>query len=82
MTTYSNATDAKRPYVSAHWPGADQWRCTSFSVVKHGLRGALNEAAEALAAHADPEMSVEEMVETAEPAVKELLENEGYEEYA
>ncbi|PSQ93640.1 MAG: hypothetical protein BRD30_01320 [Bacteroidetes bacterium QH_2_63_10] len=82
MTTYSNATDAKRPYVSAHWPGADRWRCTSFSVVKHGLRGALNEAAEVLAAHADPEMSVEEMVETAEPAVKELLENEGYEEYA
>lgn len=82
MTTYSTATDDKRPYVSAHWPGEDRWRCTSFSIVKHGLRGALNEAAETLAAHADPEMSVEEMIETAEPAIAELLAKEGYDEYA
>jgi len=82
MTTYSNATDAKRPYVSAHWPGEDRWQCTSFSVVKHGLRGALNEAAETLAAHADPEMSVEEMIETAEPAIRDLLEKKGFAEYA
>jgi len=74
MTTYSRATDAKRPYITAHWPGEDRWRCTSFSIVKHGLRGALNEAAEALAEHADPDLTVEEMVDTARPAVESLLE--------
>lgn len=73
MTTYSRAKDDKRPYITAHWPGEDRWYSTSFSIVKHGLRGALNEAAEALAANTDHEMTVEEMIETAEPAVAALL---------
>ncbi|MFB6229544.1 MAG: AP2 domain-containing protein [Salinibacter sp.] len=73
MTTYSRATDAKRPYITAHWPGEDRWRCTSFSIVKHGLRGALNEAAETLVEHADPDLTAEEMVDTARPAVESLL---------
>jgi hypothetical protein len=82
MTSYSRATDEKRPYVSAHWPGEDRWRCTSYSIVKHGLRGALNEAAETLVAHTDHAMTVKEMIETAAPSIAKLLEREGYEEYA
>lgn len=74
MTTYSRATDAKRPYITVHWPGENRWRCTSFSVVKHGVQGALNEAAETLAEHTDHEMTVEEMIENARPAVEKLLE--------
>jgi len=74
MTTYSRATDDKRPYITVHWPGSDRWQCTSFSIVKHGVTGALNEAAETLATHADPDLTVEEMIETARPAVEELLE--------
>ena len=74
MTTYSRATDAKRPYISVHWPGKERWRCTSFSIVKHGVQGALNEAAETLVEHTDPEMTVEEMIDTARPAVERLLE--------
>jgi hypothetical protein len=74
MTTYSRATDAKRPYISVHWPGEERWECTSFSIIKHGVQGALNEAAETLVEHTDPEMTVEEMIETARPAVERLLE--------
>lgn len=74
MTTYSRATDAKRPYVSVHWPGEDRWQCTSFSIMKHGVQGALQKAAETLVANADPDLSVEEMIETARPAVEQLLE--------
>jgi len=74
MTTYSRATDAKRPYVTAHWPGEERWRCTSFSIVKHGVRGALNEAALALAPHDDPDRTVEAMIDAAQPAVERLLE--------
>lgn len=49
---------------------------------RDGLRGALSEAAETLVAHTDHEMTVEEMIETAAPPIVELLEREGYEEYA
>lgn len=79
MTTYSRAKDDKRPYITAHWPGEDRWYSTSFSIVKHGLRGALNEAAETLAAHTDHDLSVEEMINTALPAVAELLDDEDVE---
>lgn len=75
MTMYSRASDEKRPYITAHWPGTDRWYSTSFSVVKHGLRGALTEAAETLAAHTDHSMTVDEMIEKALPAVARLLEN-------
>ena len=81
MTTYNQRKDDRRPYVSVHWPGEDRWQCTSFSIVKHGLRGALNEAAETLAEHTDHDLSVEEMIEAAEPAIADLLEREGYEDY-
>ena len=74
MTTYSRATDAKRPYISVHWPGEERWRCTSFSIMKHGVQGALNEAAQTLKEHTDHELTVEEMIETARPAVEQLLE--------
>jgi hypothetical protein len=42
--------------------------------MKHGVQGALNEAAETLAAHTDHDLTVEEMIETARPAVERLLE--------
>lgn len=71
MTPYNRATDEKRPYITVHWPGKDRWSSTSVSVVKHGLRGALTEAAQTLAAHTDYEM-----IEKALPAVARLLEDE------
>lgn len=42
----------------------------------------VNEAPETLAAQADPEMTVEEMIETAVSSIAVLLEREGDEEYA
>lgn len=57
-----------------HWPGEEQWCCTSFSIVKHAVQGALDEAAETLAEHVDHDLAVEEMINTARPAVERLLE--------
>lgn len=76
MQQYTRASDDRRPYVSAYWTKNNRRRSTSFSVVKHGLDGALKRAAEALAAHTDPEMTVPEMMETARPALESLLETE------
>lgn len=75
MKTYSRATDDKRPYVSVHWTENGKRRSTSYSVVKHGLAGALKRAAETLAENVDHELTVEEMMETAQPAIADLLEN-------
>jgi hypothetical protein len=44
-----------------------------FSDMKHGVQGALNEAAETLAEHVDHDLTVEEMIEEARPAVEQLL---------
>jgi hypothetical protein len=44
-----------------------------FSDPKYGVQGALNEAAETLTAHTDHDLTVDEMIETARPAVEQLL---------
>jgi hypothetical protein len=74
MKTYSRATDDKRPYVNAYWTEDGTRRSTSYSIIKHGLAGALKRTAEVLAAHTDHELTVEEMIDTAEPALLDLLE--------
>lgn len=79
MKQYSRASDKKRPYVSVHWTEDDRRRATSYSVVKHGLDGALKRAAETLVTHTDHELTVEEMIDTARPALVALLKAEGKE---
>lgn len=74
MKTYSQAKNDKRPYVNAYWTEEGTRRSTSYSVIKHGLSSALKRAAEALTENADHDSTVEEMMETAQPAIADLLE--------
>ena len=81
MKRKKNSPD-RTPYVQAYWTNdKGQPRGTSFSVERHGGRGALRLAARALLNNSDVDIKEDTIVRKAWPNIRALLEEEGYNPY-
>jgi hypothetical protein len=64
----------RRPYASAHWSDDEGRRHSAQrSIMYHGVEKAVRQVTEVLAEKTDHELSAEEMLETALPAIKRML---------
>lgn len=77
MKLNNSTSDKHQPHVSGHWCDDDgTWHTISRSIYKYGLEDAIREVATHLVEVMDHEMTVDEMVETALPAITAQIPKE------